>query len=138
MCANTEVTKPRSFASVASSSAGFSPGQRGQHLVIGFAVLDLLQQADRFALDHAAGGEGAFRQHEAIDRIAVAARGPDREAIGEWIGRRHVGRAQQREGALVVGVLARRTGFVLDQDAHLLLPPAYTDSAMLDRAASIG
>jgi hypothetical protein len=66
----------------------------GEHLVVNLAVLDLLEEPDRIALDNGAGRKGSRSQHEAVDAVAVTTTGANNETIRKWLCARDFDRAQ--------------------------------------------
>ena len=68
--------------------------EHGKHLVVDLAILDLLEEPDRIALDNCAGRKGSRSQHEAVDAVAVATAGADNETIRKRVCARHFDRAQ--------------------------------------------
>jgi hypothetical protein len=77
-----------------------------KHLVVDLAIFDLLEEANRIALDNSAGRKGSRSQHEAVDTIAVATTRADDETIGKRIWERDLDRTLITQRALVVDVLA--------------------------------
>ena len=78
----------------------------GKHLVVGLAILDLLEEPDWIALDNGARRKGSPSQHEAVDTIAVATARADDETIRKRVWARDFDRALICQSALIVDVLA--------------------------------
>jgi hypothetical protein len=79
--------------------------ENGKYLVVGLAILDLLEEANWIALDNSAGRKGSRSQHEAVDTIAVATARADHETIWKRIWERDLDRALISQRTLVVDVL---------------------------------
>ena len=101
-----------------------------KHLVVDLAIFDLLQKPDRIALQRCSCGERLRGQHKAIDRVVIAADGADDEAVRVGIAGRYVDRAQMSKRALIVDILAPRTGLVFDEDLHGFPACPYTNLAL--------
>src|SRR6478736_1492697 len=108
---------------------GHGAGGNRKDLMVYLAIFDLLQQANWIAFQGCSCAERLRGQHEAIDRVAIAADGADDKAVRVGIAGRHIDRVQMPQRALVVDIFAPRTGLVFDEDLHGFPACLYTNLA---------